>query len=313
MNVWHDWNNCGARGGLVSIGNFDGVHRGHRRMLATLQARGSELGVPTLAVTFDPHPTELLRPGQAPPQLTTLATRLDRIAQLGVSDTLVLRPAAPLLQMSPREFFDEVLCRGLAARGVVEGENFRFGRGRAGGVAELAGWCAAAGLECHVVSPVLSGGWQVSSSAIRQAIAAGEVTRAAELLGQPHVAQGVVERGAARGRQLGFPTLNLGAVRTLLPAEGVYAGRGRTPAGDFPAAINLGPNPTFGESARKFEAHLVGFSGDLYDQSVTIEFLTRLRATRPFASKDELVAQLGRDVADCVAAVAAWRLPGGDP
>ncbi|MFN5299770.1 MAG: bifunctional riboflavin kinase/FAD synthetase [Planctomycetaceae bacterium] len=307
MNVWHGWDQGVVRGGLVSIGNFDGVHRGHQRMLSTLRERGADLGVPTLAVTFDPHPTELLRPGQAPQQLTTLGTRLERIARVGVSDTLVLRPEPTLLQMSPREFFDEVLCRVLDTRGVVEGENFRFGRGRAGGVAELAEWCQAAGLECHVVPPVLSDGWQVSSSAIRQSIAAGEVTRAAELLGQPHQAEGFVEHGAARGRLLGFPTLNLGQVKTLLPAEGVYAGRARTTAGAYPAAINLGPNPTFGEATRKFEAHLLDFQGDLYDQPVTIEFLTRLRATRPFAGKDELIAQLQQDITDTRSAVAGWR------
>lgn len=307
MNVWHGWDRGVVQGGLVSIGNFDGVHLGHQRMLSTLRERGAEMGVPTLAVTFDPHPTELLRPGQAPPQLTTLATRLERIASVGVFGALVLRPEPGLLQMSPREFFDEVLCRVLAVRGVVEGENFRFGRGRAGGVAELAEWCRAAGLECLVVPPVLSDGWQVSSSAIRQSIAAGEVTRAAELLGRPHEASGIVERGAARGRLLGFPTLNLGQVQTLLPAEGVYAGRARTAAGCFSAAINLGPNPTFGETTRKFEAHLLDFAGDLYDQPVTIEFLARLRATRPFAGKDELIAQLRQDLADTRSAVANWR------
>lgn len=297
MKVLHGFDDPATRHGHVAIGNFDGVHRGHQAMFQRLCARARQAGVPAVVVTFDPHPVAVLRPEAAPQPLMSLADRLAHIGACGPDATIVQATTPAFLQLSAREFFDQIVRGRLAARGVVEGENFRFGRGRDGTVQQLAAWCRAEGLDCEIIPPVLVEGRSVSSSAIRRLIGEGEVAAAAELLGRPHRVRGEVVHGEARGGKLGFPTANLAGVPTLLPAEGVYAGWAHTRAGRWGAAINLGPNPTFGVSERKFEVHLLDFQGDLYGQPLEIEFLARLRGTLRFAGIEALLTQIRADVA----------------
>ncbi len=290
-------------GGAVTIGNFDGVHRGHQALLAELRRQADTLRAPAVALTFDPHPLRLLRPEAFRPVLTTLADRSALLHAHGADHVVVLRTTQELLNLTARAFFDRVLRTGLDARALVPGFNFRFGHDRAGDVHALGAFCREAGLACVIVAPLEMDGRPVSSSRVRGELERGEVGRAALLLGRPYRLRGVIGTGQRRGQALGFPTANLERIETLVPAEGVYAARAHQAGTAWPAAVNVGPNPTFGEQAHKIEAHLIGFSGDLYEQPLAIDFLERLRDTRPFASAEELVRQLRADVeeARCIA------------
>lgn len=284
-------------GGAVTVGNFDGVHRGHQALVAAARRWAGRVNGPAVAVTFDPPPAALLypRPEKAVP-LTTLADRAALIAAAGADHVVTLRTDAGLLSLSPEAFFEDVLLGLFRARAVVEGSNFRFGRGRAGDTRTLRELCAKAGVGFEGVPPVAVGGEPVSSSRVRAALVAGDVAQAAELLGRPHRITGTVGTGAKRGRTIGFPTANLDGVPTLVPAVGVYAVRAVVGGQCYPAAANVGPNPTFGEDARKIEVHLIDFAGDLYGKALAVEFVARLRDTRPFAGAAELSEQLKRDV-----------------
>ncbi|MSR59188.1 MAG: bifunctional riboflavin kinase/FAD synthetase [Planctomycetaceae bacterium] len=284
------------RGAVVSIGNFDGVHRGHRSMLALLVRRAGELGAPAVVFTFDPHPIVLLRPNEIPPPLSTTTRKLELLEPCGADCVLVYPTDLALLALTPREFFDRIVIGRLAARGLVEGPNFFFGHDRAGDIDTLAGYCSAANLSLDVVPPLTVDGQIVSSSTIRRLILDGQVGKARTLLGQPYQLRGKVVPGARRGRTIGFPTANLEQVRTVLPSDGVYAGQARVDGVWHAAGINVGPNPTFAEQARKLEVHLVDFQGDLYDRDLDVEFFERLRDTRPFASLEALKEQLQHDI-----------------
>lgn len=287
-----------VRGGAVTVGNFDGVHRGHRDLVTAARAWADAHGGPAVAVTFDPPPVALLAPGRGPPPLSTLADRAGWLTAAGADHVVVLRTDVTLLNLSPEAFFDEIVVGRLAARAVAEGYNFRFGRGRAGDTALLRRLCERAGVAFTEVPPHTAGGEPVSSSRVRAALAAGDVAAAADLLGRPYVVAGTVVGGAQRGRTIGFPTANLGGVATLFPLEGVYAGRATVDGQTRPAAVNLGPNPTFGEAARKLEVHLLDFAGDLYGRVMSLQFVARLRSVRPFSGPDDLVSQLKLDVAE---------------
>ncbi len=285
-----------CRGGAIAVGNFDGVHRGHAALIAELCRQARALRGPAVALTFDPHPLELLRPGQTLPPLTTTADRVRLLQELGADEVIVLRTTKSLLDLVPTDFFERVLRERLAVRAVVEGVNFGFGRNREGNVETMARLCRDADLAFTVVPPIRVGESAVSSSRIRAALSVGDVAEAAALLGRPHRLIGTVGEGARRGRTIGFPTANLDQLQTLAPADGVYAVR--VPLGDeaYSGAANVGPNPTFGEQARKVEVHLIDYEGDLYGQTLAVDFIRRLRDTRPFASAAELVEQLRRDV-----------------
>ncbi|HZW31727.1 MAG TPA: riboflavin biosynthesis protein RibF, partial [Isosphaeraceae bacterium] len=287
-----------ARGAYVTVGNFDGVHRGHQRLLARLRAKADAAEVPALALTFDPHPVALLRPDKAPVPLVWPEREIDLLRQAGATEVGVFHTGPWLLELSAREFFERVLRDQLAARGVVEGPNFAFGHDRQGNVSILRAWCGEAGIDFEVVEETRIDDQLVSSSLIRQILGEGRVADATRFLGRPHRLRGVVAHGAGRGAGLGFPTLNLTGIDVLIPADGVYAARawieGRGPA--WAAACNIGPNPTFGEQARKVEAHLIGFAGDLYGRSVELDLVDRLRATRRFASREDLLEQVRADV-----------------
>ncbi len=287
-----------ARGAIVTVGNFDGVHRGHRKLLGQARARADAAGVPAMAITFDPHPVALLRPEAAPVPLVWLEREIHLLQEAGASLVGVFRTGPWLLKLSAREFFDRIIREQLAARGLVEGPNFAFGHDRTGDVRTLEAWCTDAGIDFEVVDLAVIDDQLISSSLIRQCLREGRVAEAAHYLGRPHRIRGSVASGAGRGATIGFPTINLVDIDTLVPADGVYAGLGWIEDHDrpWPAACNIGPNPTFGEDARKIEAHLIGFSGDLYGQRVELEFLEQLRPTRKFSGRDELLMQIQADV-----------------
>lgn len=283
-------------GGVVSIGNFDGVHRGHARLVRRLNELAVQRGAQAMLFTFDPHPVQLLRPEQAPVPLTTLHDRVDLLASHGADLVIAYPTNLALLGLTAQEFFAEVVLGRLRATVLVEGPNFRFGRDRAGDVAMLQRLAADASVHVEIVEPVIEDGQIVSSSRIRRQLLAGAVDAARRCLGRPYALEGEVAPGAGRGKGLGFPTANLGEIATLIPADGVYAARGSIAERAFPAAVNIGPNPTFGEQGRKVEAHLVDFEGDLYGAKVRIEFLARLRDTRAFGDVNQLREQLREDV-----------------
>jgi riboflavin kinase/FMN adenylyltransferase len=293
----------GCRGGAVTVGNFDGVHRGHRHLLGELAARAAALGGPAVALTFDPHPLQILRPQQFPPLLTTVPDRAELMQRCGVTEVVVLRTTPELLHLTAREFFDAILVAKLRPRVVVPGFNFHYGHNREGTVEVLAAQCREARIDFDLVRPLeieggpVSRGGPVSSSRIRAELLRGDVAAAAGLLGRPYRLRGTVGVGQRRGRTLGFPTANLEGVATVVPANGVYAVRAWIDGRAWPAAANVGPNPTFGEEARKIEAHVIGFDGDLYGRELAVDFVERLRDTRPFAGVAELLEQLGKDVA----------------
>lgn len=286
----------------IAVGNFDGVHRGHARIVASLRATGERLGLPTAAFTFDPHPARILRPDSAPPALTTPERRAELLMALGV-DAVLLWPIDPgTLALGAEAFYGDVLRGAVGAAAIVEGPDFRFGAGRRGDMALLRRLAEADGVEVVEVEAERIGGQPVSSSRIRALVAAGDVAGAAALLTAPHRIEGVVVHGQARGRTLGFPTANLSGIATLVPGAGVYAGRARIDGGAaFPAAVHVGAPVSFGATEPTVEVHLVGFAGDCYGRGLDVDFLTRLRDTRRFASLDELKAQLAADVASAAA------------
>jgi riboflavin kinase/FMN adenylyltransferase len=285
-----------ARGGAVAIGNFDGVHLGHRRIVERLLERAREVDGPAIIFTFDPHPVRLLRPHESPPPLTWTERKAQLLKELGV-DWIVAYPTdRKLLELTAQEFFDRIVVDALRAKAMVEGPNFYFGHNREGNVELLRKLTAAAGMTLDVVEPLVLEGELVSSSLIRKRIAEGDVARAARMLTHPYRIRGMVTHGAGRGGQLGFPTANLEAIDTLLPAGGVYAGRAWIADVGFPAAISIGPNPTFGERALKVEVHIIDREIALYGEPLEVEFLAKLRDVEAFESKDELVQQISRDI-----------------
>jgi riboflavin kinase/FMN adenylyltransferase len=285
-----------CREGALTIGNFDGVHRGHAALLSRLKDASRDVKGPALALTFQPHPVCLLHPELCPPALTTLADRMERLQRCGADHVLLLRIGLDMLQLTAREFFEQVIRGKLAPRMLVEGVNFGFGRNREGNIETLAGLCGEAGIRFQSVPPVLVGGKAVSSSRVRSALLEGTVAEAAHLLGRPYRLRGSVGTGQRRGQTIGFPTANLERMETLIPGDGVYAVQVEHSGKSWPGAANIGPNPTFGENDRKIEVHLIGFHGELDGELLAVDFLERMRDTRRFGGAAELVAQLRLDV-----------------
>lgn len=302
MKVFRGLDNvAGCRNGFVSIGNFDGVHRGHQCMIAELVRNAREHAAPAVVFTFDPHPIALLRPGQSPPPLSTTERKIELLSECGVDAVIVYPTDQELLHLTPQEFFNRIILDQLQARGLVEGPNFFFGHNRAGSIETLREFCDAAGIKLEIVPPVVMGEHLVSSSEIRRLIVDGRLREAAALLGATYRVSGTVVRGAERGRTIGFPTANLEGIRTVLPRDGVYAGRAfvsssGTNGAWFAAGINIGANPTFADQERKVEVHLIGFSGDLYGCRVVVELAERLRDTVRFDGIDKLKTQLAIDI-----------------
>jgi riboflavin kinase / FMN adenylyltransferase len=290
-------------GTAVTIGAYDGVHLGHRALLADLCRRARARGLSTVVVTFDRHPASVVRPESAPPQLTDLEQKLELLADCGIDRTVVVPFDAQRAAESAEDFVTEVLVDQLAARLVVVGEDFHFGHGRRGNVALMTELGRVDGFE--VVGVGLTGDAQeaVSSTRIRSLVAAGDVEGAAALLGRPHEVRGPVVHGDGRGGpQLGFPTANLQIAGDIaLPADGIYAGYFTRADGTVhQAAISVGRRPTFyqpGTASVLVEAYLLHFDGDLYGEAGRVSFVRRLRDERQFDSVDALIAQMHQDVA----------------
>lgn len=290
-------------GSVVTIGNFDGVHLGHRAVLAEARTIAEQLHVPAVALTFDPHPATVHRPESAPELLTGLQDRLDLLAGTGIDATLVIRYTLEFAQYSPEEFVRRYLVEALSVRTVVVGHDVRFGAGNSGDRATMAELAHRWGFEVRLVADAAQDGqprW--SSTGIRRLLAAGDAQAAGAALGRLHRMRGRVVHGEARGRSLGFPTANLAPEATgTIPADGIYAGwlvrESATGPERMPAAISIGTNPTFKGQARQVEAHVLGRDDlDLYGQEVGLEFVTRLRGTHEFSGVAELVTQMRQDV-----------------
>jgi riboflavin kinase/FMN adenylyltransferase len=286
---------------VVVIGNFDGVHLGHQHVLARARDLADEQGREVVAVTFDPHPMAVLRPEHAPTTLTSIERRAELLADAGADHVLAVPFDREMAGWTPQEFAERVLVETLHAAAVVVGANFRFGSRAAGDVATLQALGRERGFTAEGIP--LDGGPMVwSSTYVRTCLAAGDVAGAAEALGHPYAVRGVVVRGEQRGRELGYPTANVPTDQlTMAPADGVYAGWLRRLDTDevFPAAISVGTNPTFdGVRTRRVESYVLDeVDLELYDVDVEVSFVERLRGMVAFASVDELVEQMARDVA----------------
>ncbi|MGW5866768.1 bifunctional riboflavin kinase/FAD synthetase [Streptomyces sp. NPDC055239] len=287
---------------VVTIGSYDGVHRGHQLIIGRAVARARELGVPAVVVTFDPHPSEVVRPGSHPPLLAPHHRRAELMADLGVDALLILPFTTEFSKLSPADFVVKVLVDKLHARLVVEGPNFRFGHKAAGNVAFLTELGATYDYEVDVIDLFVSGeaggGEPFSSTLTRRLVAEGDVQGAAEILGRPHRVEGVVVRGAQRGRELGFPTANVETLpHTAIPADGVYAGWLHAQGEAMPAAISVGTNPQFDGTERTVEAYAIDRVGlDLYGLHVAVDFLAFVRGQAKFESIDELLVAMADDV-----------------
>ena len=288
-----------CRGGAVSIGNFDGVHLGHARIVRRLVEQAHRFAAPAVVFTFEPHPAALLYPHSAPVPLTSTERKSELLAELGVDVVVVYATDEALLKLDAQQFFDRVICDRLAARAIVEGPNFFFGHGRSGNISLLESLCRQAGISLDVVAPVSVDGRIVSSSRIRQSVAQGRVDEAYRMLSRPHRIQGTVVHGAGRGAGLGYPTANVSGAKTLLPGEGIYCGHATADHDVRPAAISIGPNPTFDEGGLKVEVHLIDYQGDLYGQVLEVDFLAKLRNIERFDSVDHLIVQMDRDIQAC--------------
>jgi riboflavin kinase/FMN adenylyltransferase len=286
------------RGGALTIGNFDGVHCGHRVIVNQLKAFATELNGAAIVFTFDPHPVRILRPEQTPPPLTWTNRKADLLSELGVDVVVAYPTSRELLNLEYREFFQQIILEKIGAKAMVEGPNFYFGRGRQGNVQTLGELCREHDIQLRIVEPLLEAGEYISSSRIRKLIKHGNVFEAAGLLTHPYRIRGMVTHGASRGSTIGFPTANLDAVDTLVPAMGVYAGRCYLESRSHWSAIHIGPNPTFGEKVAKVEAHLLDFEGSIYGQVIEVDFVRRLRDIRQFDSAEDLQRQLQADVAE---------------
>jgi riboflavin kinase/FMN adenylyltransferase len=286
---------------VVTTGVFDGVHRGHQRLIGRTVAAAAERGLPSVLLTFDPHPREMIRPGQHPAQLTTLARRASLIAELGIDAFLVLPFTPELARMTADEFVHQVLVERLHAAMVLVGNNFRFGQGGNGDVGLLGQLGRRFGFVAEGVELLTDhteNGITWSSTFIRSCIDGGDVRAAAEALGRPHRVEGVVVRGDQRGRQMGFPTANLSLPQyTAIPADGVYAAWFVHGKRELPAAVSIGTNPTFSGRVRTVEAYVLDVEEDFYGHHVGLDFVARLRGQVRFDGVPALVEQMNRDVA----------------
>ncbi|MEV8525411.1 MULTISPECIES: bifunctional riboflavin kinase/FAD synthetase [unclassified Streptomyces] len=287
---------------VVTIGSYDGVHRGHQLIIGRAVERARELGVPCVVVTFDPHPSEVVRPGSHPPLLAPHHRRAELMAELGVDAILILPFTSEFSKLSAADFVVKVLVDKLHAKLVVEGPNFRFGHRAAGNVEVLAELGRTYDYEVEVIDLRVrgeaGGGEPFSSTLTRRLIATGDIEGAAEILGRPHRVEGVVVRGAQRGRELGYPTANVETLpHTAIPADGVYAGWLTADDERMPAAISVGTNPQFDGTERTVEAYAIDRVGlDLYGLHVAVDFLAYVRGMAKFDSIEDLLEAIGNDV-----------------
>ncbi len=282
---------------MLALGNFDGLHRGHTKIIERVRRVATERAATSVAMTFDPHPPRVVRPDKAPPLLMTKAQRLDALEKAGVEGVAVVRFTPELSRWDPETFVRTVLVEWLHVAEVWVGANFLFGHDRAGNFSLLRTLGARYGFRAEKIDPVRYKDFVVSSTRIRRLIGEGRVDEAGALLGHPYTIEGVVEQGDQRGRQLGFPTANLATANELLPPHGVYATMVRLDGVIYPAVTNVGVRPTFGGDPRTVvESHLIDVNRDLYDQQLRLGFILRIRDERRFENVDQLTAQIAADV-----------------
>jgi riboflavin kinase/FMN adenylyltransferase len=282
---------------VVTIGVFDGVHRGHQELIGRGLKRARQVGLPLVVVTFDPHPSEVVRPGSHPPVLTPVWRKAELVEGLGVDAFCVLPFTTEFSRLPADEFVHVVLVERLHAAAVVVGENFRFGHRAAGDLATLRTLGSKFGFSTEGVGMLRDDDVTLSSTFVRSSIDAGDVGQAAKALGRPHRVDGIVVRGEGRGRQLGFPTANVHTERHVaIPADGIYAGWAVLHGRRLPAAVSVGTNPTFEGRQRTVEAYILDFDEDIYGVQLGVEFVERLRGMVRFDSVEELVEQMGHDV-----------------
>jgi phosphoribosyl 1,2-cyclic phosphate phosphodiesterase len=288
-----------GRGSVLAIGNFDGIHLGHQAILRAALQRAQETRDVATALTFDPPPLKVLRPESAPLRISTNAQRMDRFGVLGLEAAVVLPFTLELARLSPEDFVDEILVRGLRVRTILVGEDFRFGHRGAGDAKFLRELGTRHGFEVVIIPPVVYRGEIVSSTAVRREIAAGEVTHASLLLGRPFALTGEVVRGTGTGRRFTFPTLNLAPEQELLPARGVYVTRTllEGEAKSYRSVTNIGMRPTFNGSALSIETHLLDYAEEIAAKRIEVRFWKRLREEKKFSGAEELRAQITRDIA----------------
>ncbi len=294
-----EWGRC-----VLTIGVFDGVHRGHAQLISRAVKSAAVRGVPSVLMTFDPHPLDVVRPGSHPAQLSTLDRRAELVEELGIDVFVVMPFTRDFMKLTPQEYVEELLVNRLHVAEVVVGDNFTFGKQAAGTLDTMRELGQEFGFEVDGVQLLGEHAVTFSSSYIRRCLADGDIAAAAEALGRPHRLEGVVVHGDGRGKGLGFPTANVApTMHAAIPADGVYAGwftvldaddplRGR----QFMAAISVGTNPTFDGRNRTVEPHLLDFDADLYGKRVAVDFVDQLRGMRKFESIDELVQAIARDV-----------------
>jgi riboflavin kinase/FMN adenylyltransferase len=295
---------------VCTVGTFDGVHRGHRLVLERLSARAKALGLPSVLVTFEPHPLEIVNPAAAPPLLTLPAEKGEVLAESPVDYVVVLPFTPTLARYEASDFVDIVLRGQLGVRELLIGHDHGLGRARSGDADVLRALGKDRGFAVETVEAVQGSDHRpISSTTIRRAIAGGDLARAVDGLGRHYSTSGVVRTGDGRGKSIGYPTLNIGAppARKLLPPEGVYAVRVQTPLGERGGMMNLGPRPTFGDSAASLEVHCFDLDADLYDAAIRVDFIARLRDTQKFDGIDALRAQLARDAQDARRALSGVR------
>lgn len=280
----------------LTIGNFDGVHRGHQRILEKVVREARRRRGTAVAMSFDPHPGKVLAPGTAPPLLTTQAQKLALLEAVGVEVALVLPFTRALSQLSPRQFVEQIVHRSLGTRVLCVGANFRFGHRHAGDVAVLRELAEEFGFVLRVVPPVVVRGETASSSLIRRLVGEGRVAEVARLLGRPFALTGDIQPGAGRGAPLGFPTLNLVPEQECLPARGVYITETLVAGRAYPSATNVGVRPTFDGQRLVVESHLLAFSGTVTQGRLEVRFHEHVRAEKKFPSPEALQAQIERDV-----------------
>ena len=286
------------RGSVVTIGNYDGVHRGHQHMLAAVREHAERLGVPATVITFEPTPREFFEGGTAPSRLMRLREKVEALPLYGVDRMVVLRFDRRMQGMGAQEFVERLLVQGLGVRHMVVGHDFHFARRREGSIATLREAGARHGFEVQEVGQFLVDGERVSSSLVREALGRGDLARAEQLLGRPYRMAGRVRRGQQLGRKLGYPTANLALHRKVVPLWGIFAVR-VSGAGlvDHPAVVSLGTRPTINGTDPLLEVHVFDWEGDLYGRYLDVDFVQRLRDEKRFESLDALVAQMHRDAA----------------
>ncbi|HKY73074.1 MAG TPA: bifunctional riboflavin kinase/FAD synthetase [Nitrospira sp.] len=282
---------------VVTIGNFDGHHRGHHSLLQTVVTRAREVGGRAMVLTFDPHPVRVLAPHVALRFLTSPEEKLERFKEAGIDEVVFLEFTPALAAMMPEEFAEVVLHRHLGVAELYVGEHFAFGKGRAGRIADLQRFGAALGFTVHPVRPVMLNGGVVSSTRIRNLIQAGHMEEAAALLGRTYAITGTVVAGMQQGQALGWPTANLRIPpERVIPPDGVYAAQASYDGGRYNAVVYIGSRPTFGAGERLIEVNLLDHRANLYGKTMTVAFVEHLRGDRTFPSAQELAAQIARDV-----------------